>query len=460
MTNQMLLVCCLVFICVYQTLSAPTLELVSTGLNNPRKINFGKDGYMYVAENGKGRLPGDPRGLSHLNASCGIVDGSPACLGNTSSISRCNIATLPAICSRILDGYPSQGSTPESPSGAGASALGIADLQWYKDDLYFINFGFEFHENSNCTNGYTISTFTCEETSHLSKLYKWNRMTGSVSVVADLGNFEVYNNPDATFKSLFPEFSSCVSSLNSNPYALHVVDEDTQLIVDAAGNDILLVQNGVVSLLVLVPAQRTGGADCSQFPIRERVPTSLKKGGRDYYIANLGGFPFARGTSSVFKIVTGGIKRDTQATQAHLEEVLTGLTAVADIEFVGKDLYILSIFGGGLAEAFSGQGTICGSLLKVTDFLIGGRTVEVVLNNTATIVNGAPVCDYLTAPGGLKYRNGYLYITNFSILPEIGSVVRVKVASPHCGKECRKIKALMMHRHSDDDDSGNDDDDD
>src|SRR5690348_14963656 len=73
-----------------------TLEVIATGLNNPRGLSFGPEGGLYVAEAGSGGA-----GPCIVNSNNVLV-----CYGATGSITRITLDDVPSQ-TRIVTGLPS-----------------------------------------------------------------------------------------------------------------------------------------------------------------------------------------------------------------------------------------------------------------------------------------------------------------------------------------------------------------
>src|SRR5690606_12626745 len=115
------------------------------------------------------------------------------------------------------------------------------------------------------------------------------------------------------------------------------------------------------------------------------------------YVGQLTGFPFPEGGARVYRVVPGQ-KPTVYAS---------GFTNIIDIAFSGKDLYVLEIAANGLLS-----GDPQGALIKV-----GKR------NRHTTVLS-----EGLNMPGGLAIRDGYAYVSNCSVCPGQGSVLKTRLA--------------------------------
>jgi hypothetical protein len=87
---------------------------------------------------------------------------------------------------------------------------------------------------------------------------------GDLEVVARLDSFECANDPDG-------------QETDTNPYSVLALGRHHQLAADAAGNTLLSVRHGRVSLLAVFPDNRFGA---------DAVPTSIARGPDGaYYVA-------------------------------------------------------------------------------------------------------------------------------------------------------------------------------
>jgi hypothetical protein len=340
-------------------------EVVVPGLDNPRGLNFGPHGRLYIAEAGRG---GD--------GPCGPGPEGTRCFGNTGAITRWNPRT--ENIERIVTGLPSLGA-----EGTGAAAIGPHDVDIDPLGFAFVTIGFGGDPADRETDFGPNGRRLARELLLLPRNHRIN--------VKDLGNFESANDPN-------------LDGPDSNPYGL-LARWGRQVIVDAGANDLLQVGlGGRTSVLAtfadrMVPAPPfLGLPPGAQIPM-DAVPTTVTLGpGGDYLVGQLTGFPFPIGGANVYRVPANG---GTPTVYAG------GFTNIIDIAY-GRDgsLYVLEIAKNGLLS-----GDFTGALIRVRR------------NGTRTeLAEGV-----LTAPGGIAIGpDGALYVTNNSIFPGIGEVLRIQ----------------------------------
>ncbi len=329
---------------------AQSVEVVASGLNNPRGLAFAPNGDLYVVEAGTGG-----------NESCHVGPTGPRCFGPTGAIVRIDLRR--GTTEVVADGLPSlAGST-------GASATGPHDIGFQGlGNLYFtIGFGGnpDLRASALGAVGATMATV--------------GRVTpsGSFSVTADVGTFEKQDDPDE-------------DEPDSNPYGILVLP-GRRIVADAGGNALLEISaNGDIRTLAVFPelVLPTG-------PPRDAVPTGLALGPDGaYYVGQLTGGPFAVGAANVYRVPPDG-----GTPQIHA----SGFTNIIDIAFAQDgSLYVLQIAN------------------PIPNFA-GGTLIRVAPDGTRTTID-VP----LFAPGGVAIAtDGAIYVTNNSILPGGGEVLRI-----------------------------------
>jgi hypothetical protein len=234
------------------------------GLNNPRGLEFGPDGYLYVAEGGTGGTH------TTTETQCAQVGEVGPYSGDlTSRISK--ISPDGATRTTVVEGLPSSQTNP----GSGSLVSGVADIAFVNGQLYGIEAG------AGCSHGLinTDNTIfrvnpngTTTEIVNLSDYQKANPVINS-----DAGDFE----PDGTWYSMI--------SVRGDLYALE----------PNHGEMVRVTTSGQINRVIDISA--TQG---------HIVPTALAYHG-NFYFGNLNTFPVAVGSSGIFKVTPSGqIKKD------------------------------------------------------------------------------------------------------------------------------------------------------
>ncbi|HKQ00659.1 MAG TPA: ScyD/ScyE family protein [Actinomycetes bacterium] len=340
------------------------LKVVADGLNNPRGIGFGPDGALYVAESGKG-------GTGPCIPS---PEGGEACFGRSGSVTRITRHSQ----HRVLTGLPST-AAPDGTAAAGPVDLGFSGWTGY---LLIGNPG----------GGTATRKALGPGAGRFGKLLKVD--LHGIRSVADFPRFEENNNPDGNLAE---------GGVDSNPNGL-LVGHKSQYVTDAGGNDLLKVdRKGRISVVAVFPPLPPAPAppDGALVP-PQAVPTSVVRGPDGaLYVGQLTGFPFPPGGANVYRVVPG-----------HDPEVFKGgFTNIIDIAFDKRGhLYVLEIATDGLLNAPENE-------------LPVGRLVRVNKDGSTTTL----ASEGLNAPGGFVLGHHAAYITNNSILPGAGQVVKVAI---------------------------------
>jgi sugar lactone lactonase YvrE len=331
------------------------VTVVADRLNNPRGLDLVK-GTLYVAEAGRG-------GENCLDP----VEGP--CVGLTGSITRVRHGGQRRVVKGLL--------SIAGPDGTGAVGVDDVSVARRGGGLFLIATAL------GCPD--QVPPGLAPEV--LRQNGKLLRAThGAKRVVADITAFECANNPDGDV-------------VESNPYSVLALSNRHQVVADAAGNSILEVQGGEVSLLAVIPDSPNG---------TDQVPTSVTRGPDGAYYVGTLAEGAGNGAANVWRVVPG------QAP----EVFVSGLTAVVDVAF-GPD-------GSLYASQF------------VTDWTSenpSGAVVRVRPNGRRTVLGEGS----LFFPGGVAVGpHGKVYVANWSILtatgiPDIpgarGQVVRLDTKS-------------------------------
>lgn len=233
-------------------------------------------------------------------------------------------------------------------------------------------------------------------------------------IVSDIQKFR-YAHPDGT------DLDQPPNPTDSNAYGLAMLRGGRALVTDAAGNDLLLVgphgktvtvakfPNEIVSTSHLPAGVLPPGV--TELPA-EAVPTSVAAGPDGYwYVGELKGFPFTPGASRIWRISphARNVTCDPAATHGPCTVFADGFTSITGLDF-GPDgsLYVVEIVKSSVANLFLG-GETGGALYRlkhgVKTELAAGR-----LDVPADVAVSA---------------SGKVYVTNWSVVPGQGQVLRI-----------------------------------
>ena len=357
----------------------PTITVVATGLHNPRGLNFGPDGGLFVAEAGTN---------GPHNGNCAVMgDGAMKCYSTTGSITRIDVEKETS--ERIIDGLPSLISPSGTPNvGIGTGATGAHDVSFQGMGNAYVSIGLG--GDPEVRDGFGGGGAL------LGRLARFNP-SGKFRFYQDLAGYELENNPDG----FVPD---------SNPYGL-LARPGKVIYADAGGNTLNQVTaRGTITTLavfpnLMVPAPTPPPPSPTPTPGTmvsvQAVPTTVALGpDGDYYVGQLTGFPFTVGAANIYRVpVDGGTP----------VVAYSNFTNIIDIAF-GADgsLYVLEI-----------------ARLAIPRFGMGGRLVRIAPDGTRTdVISGPP----LIAPGGIAVGlDGALYVTNNSTNAVAGQVLKIEL---------------------------------
>ncbi len=335
-------------------------KVVASGLNSPRQLNFSPGGSLYVAEAGTTGTSGcQPSPLDPTVQACVGLTGSVSRIGEEGHVTR------------VVTGLPSAG-TPDEP-------LGPADLVFTGDHTFALTIGLG--------GSVAYRTGFGPEGARLGTLVQVNlrghHRSPRVTEIADLAGYEARVNPEPT-------------DIDSDPTGLARSGRGF-VYADAGGNAVNSTRHGgsTIAVLPAVPTmQDTPHGPPAGFPA-DSVPTDVVKGPDGaWYVSQLVGFPFEKGSSTIWRIVPG------HAPTAYA----TGFTNVTSLAFDPRGhLYAVEIAADGLLS-----GPI-GALVRVR---AGATSPEVVTGG-------------LFAPYGLAIRGHHAYVTTHSTEANAGSVVKI-----------------------------------
>jgi len=280
--------------------NAATVEVLVTGLDNPRGIAIGPAGRILIAEAGTGGT--------------GAGGATPAMTGHLTEFFKGKVRRLLALPSVKTDMGEVSGPTSV------AAATGLGEM--------FVTMG-----------GGPTPPFG----------YLLRANPARTFFVADIEEHELVNNPDG------------VTPPDSNPYGVAVVGDGSLLVADAGANTLLQVdRNGTVHTVAVFPTAPNPLFPSVGPPTVQAVPTSIAIGpDGGWYVGELRGFPFVV-PSHVWRVEPGS--RDVHcvlgATTGPCVDWASGLRHVVSIAFgPDGDLYV-SQFGPGPGPPFlPGWGT-------------------------------------------------------------------------------------------------------
>ncbi|MDZ8223260.1 ScyD/ScyE family protein [Nostoc sp. ChiVER01] len=360
--------------------SAASFSVIADGLYSPGGLSFSPDGNLYVTEAGIGGSGGC------VPPSSG--QGDSLCYGKSGAVTKIENGKT----ERILTGLPSLAL----PDGTGAA--GPRDIKFDAQGKPYILIGYGANPTFRDRNlGNT----------DLGKIIAPDFNTNSWKSVADLGNYELANNPDG-------------GDVDSNPLGF-LIDGNKLVAVDAGANDLLSVNTDGRNLQSITafskdvltnpvfPPSGTPSNEPAQVPSEgevvrsqfasQAVPSSVAKGPDGaYYISQFTGFPFPENGAKIYRVGADG-KPTVYAD---------GFTQLTDLEFDTKgNLYALQY-----ANQSAWKGDFDGSVIKIAPD--GTRT---------TLLSG----DGLESPSALTIgADGAVYVTNRGDRAGDGQVLRIE----------------------------------
>jgi hypothetical protein len=353
--------------------AADDVKVVASGLDNPRGIDHGPGGYLYIAEAGRGGA-----------GPCAPGPEGQRCYGPSGAVTR--VEPDGDDQERIRTGLPSvagaDGGFASGPQGISFPRKGIRSLG-------YLTIGLSASPAQRSTFG--------EPGALLATLQRLHP-DGRHRTLADLGAYEAANDPDANLPG---------TDVDTNPTGVYGLTNRHAFVTDSAGNSVLSVRRtGEISLLAVIPFGEAPAPEIPGFPVPpgtpipfQSVPTSVAVADDgSIYVSQLTGEPFPTGGAKIWRIPAGG---------GTAEEFASGLTLVTDLAF-GKNgsVYVVEI----QRTTFIGP-EAPGALIRIKP---DGTREELAAGT-------------LTAPYGLALHGEYAYVTNKSTFAGEGEVVRVRL---------------------------------
>ena len=337
------------------------MQVIATGLDNPRGLAFGPDGALYVAEAGRG-------GRSNLCAPSPDMPNVMRCWGPTGAVTRILAAGDQR---RVVVGMPSIAAP------GGDTAAGPQDIDFGLGAAW-VTIGFGGNPALRApfdAAGVRMGTLIRIESN------------GQWSDVLDLSGYEAMANPDGT-------------TVDSNPFGLKVLS-DRVIVADAGANALFNISlSGQISTHSVFPRRQvllpSGAA-----PFIESVPTSVAEApDGSLFVGELTGQPFPVGAARVYSVPRAG---GTPVA------VATGFTNIIDI--------VATPNGGGYILEHDADG-----IIPPLGPGVNGRLIRVNANGTQTVVASTGL---VKPGGVAIGPDGAVYVTTRSNSAGIGEVVRI-----------------------------------
>lgn len=267
------------------TSHAAEVTIFATGLNNPRGLRFGPDGYLYVAEGGVG-------GTNSTVGHCDQVPGPVGPYTGNDVGSRISKISPAGVRTTAVDNLPSSSTSAMT----GALTSGVADVEFVNGHLYGLLTG------AGCSHGVP---------SIPNQVFRVHR-DGSWSMVANLSAYY------KTHPTAHPEEDDFEP--DGTPYSMVAVRGALYVVEPNHGSLERVDLDGRIHRVTDVSAKEG-----------HIVPTTVSYHG-DFFLGNLNTFPVVPGSSKILKVTPSG----------QIRTVATGLTSVTSSTWDRRGrLYVL-----------------------------------------------------------------------------------------------------------------------
>jgi hypothetical protein len=351
----------------------PTPFTVATGLEGPRGLRFGPDGYLYVAEAGTG-------GSNSTAGQCVQVPGPPGGPGPDTGGLTARISKISPSgkVTTVASGFPSVDVGPGGINGV----IGVADVVFLDGELYAVVGG------GGCSHG---------SPNNPSGIAKVNLKNGSWHLIADIGAW-LKTHP-AKYESA-DDFEP-----DGTLYSAIAVDGRLLTVEPNHGQVISVTKSGEINQLIDISASEG-----------HIVPTSIAARDGSLFVGNLNLFPIDPQWARILTISRSdqddfdNLPPGLQPARGHrIVSSKAGFTTVVAVDF-GPDglLYVL--------ELSDGAGFPTPGLGKVVRVLHSGAIEDVVTN--------------LSVPAGMTFGPDHrLYVSNFGAAPAgAGQILRFDIS--------------------------------
>lgn len=280
------------------------IKVIATGLDNPRGVEVGPSGGVYVAEAGR------------AGRHCKGVGPNAMCYGFTGAVTRIRKGHQ----HKVVRGLISAGGKD------GSFTVGVDDIAVSPRKVLYGIMTSANKDSSRCCG--------VRGRHQLGNLLRFK--SGKKQKVADIDNYEFAHDPDN-------------GGIDSDPYGV-AIGKGKKLVVDAAGNDLFSVgPKGHLKLVAVFHSRKFNGH------VVQSVPTSVAIGpDGSYYVGELGGEGLPNGKARVWRIKPGQKPK----------VFATGFNTIIGVD-VGSDgrVYVAEILKNGFPQLQTGDFT--GALFRL-----------------------------------------------------------------------------------------------